>query len=154
MDIEELLSEDELLNVLHANLSNVGGRSVEEVGAQLAIQVAVQSMPPGVMGFLSSELWNRFKREMKRLICTDDKRYAATRKKLTTLGTKSQTAVVSTISVAVSPHLGISSGIAVTFCTLVLVAVAQVGKNALCDDRDLDVKIKNGAKKATKKPSR
>jgi hypothetical protein len=66
------------------------------------------------------------------LVCTDNKRYATLRKSLGKESKTTQLAIVSTISTATTPYIGITAASAIPFVTLWLMALLQVGANAWC----------------------
>jgi hypothetical protein len=157
MDIETFLQTEELEEVVRAlpQFSSLLGQTVEEMGDNLAVFPESRFSRPENDDPLFGKFerrsgrehrrmvhyWPKFKEEMRLLICTEDKKYSAVRKELTTTGTKSQAVILSTISAAIAPQLGVIAGVAVPLCGITLVAIAKVGKNALCRGDRLEVKI-------------
>ena len=76
--------------------------------------------------------WDLLKREFCLFLCKRDRKYSALHKSLDTAGNKSSTVVLTLISAAMSPHIGISAGVLVPFCAVCLYALAKLGKEAYC----------------------
>jgi hypothetical protein len=109
---------------------------------ELTIEELGQNMPEFVDGpmlyAIMPEYWIALKREFRRLVCTNDKRYLALKARLNAAGSKSQLTLVSTIAVAVSAHVGLAAGVLVPFCSLCLIALIKLGKEAFCQMQHLD----------------
>ena len=76
--------------------------------------------------------WERVKEEIHILLCTNDQKYASLRHQLSSKGSRTQTAIVSTISAAVGAKAGFVAGAVVPLAALCLLAVLQLGKEAYC----------------------
>jgi hypothetical protein len=153
MDFEVLLDEGELIALAKRKLTHgkfefkgvwSGRRStVIEITADefdaCSIEYLGKMMPyhpaPGVMYSQPPHYWRDVKDELHLFICTDDKKYADLRKSISTMGTKSQTTIVSTISAAMAIHIGLVAAAIVPFCALSLAVIARIGKNAWCRQR-------------------
>lgn len=79
-------------------------------------------------------LWIKFKGEFRKLLCTNDERYEATRKALQDKGNLTTLVAVSMISSAVSPYLGMATSGVIPLVAVGLKAVLQMGKNAICSE--------------------
>jgi hypothetical protein len=88
---------------------------------------------------IARDYWSLFKKEFHAFLCTKDKKYAALRKQLFTSASRSQVAITSTISAAISQHVGLEAGILVPFCALCLIAVLKIGREAFCSGKYLDI---------------
>jgi hypothetical protein len=73
------------------------------------------------------------KLELFKLICTDDPKYSAVRKKLTTSRDKSETVLVSVIAAAIGRELGIVTAVLVAPAAWALIALVSAGKHAFCE---------------------
>jgi hypothetical protein len=117
---------------------------------ELTIEELGQYMPEFVDGPMlyatKPKYWSALKREFRRLVCTNDKRYSTLKARLNAAGSKSQLTLVSTIAVAVSAHVGVAAGVLVPFCSLCLIALVKLGKEAFCDIQQLDLPL-SGIKK-------
>jgi hypothetical protein len=76
--------------------------------------------------------WARVKRELHILICTNDTKYQSIRRLLGKESRLTQTAIVSSIGGAIGAYIGAAATIVGPFVTLGLLALLQVGKEALC----------------------
>jgi hypothetical protein len=141
--IDEIAVDDEI-----ERLSRRGAlqtyMDIEELRA-LTIEEIGRSMPEFVDGptlySVPPKYWAALKQEFRTLICTNDKKYLALKKKLEAVGTKSQLTVVSMIAVAISSHVGLAAGVLVPFCALCMIAAARLGKEAFCSMKDLEMTI-------------
>ena len=80
--------------------------------------------------------WVSFKKEFYLFLCKRDRKYAELHKELDASGNKSSTVVLTLISAAMSPHIGISAGVVVPFCAVCLYALAKLGKESFCRSID------------------
>jgi hypothetical protein len=184
MDIENILVEDELMQIAQTQLTDldrlkelkVASRrhAVREAGGLLfAMSIAdfregtIEEIGATMTEFIDGpdmayefppDYWRSLKNEFRTFLCTEDKEYADLRRKLETVGTKSQTTIVGMIAAAIAVHVGIAAGALVPFCALGLVAVVRLGKNAFCKMHALDIEIskkeirKNAKRKKTASP--
>jgi len=157
MEIEEILEADGLASAVRAlpEFGRLHGETVEEMGDRLAVfpasrfsdgtpedeWPALWQLRPEKPARRLVKYWPKFKEEMRLLICTDDKKYAAVRRQLLTGGKKSQAVILSTISAALAPHIGVIAGVAVPLSGITLYAIAVAGKHALCRGESLDVPL-------------
>src|SRR3954453_14535402 len=101
MNIEALISENELIAIISTRFNVDDDYTVEKIGKMMAAWSSAQNLPPGTVFMLSTDYWVRFKEEMRLLICTNDKKYKDVRRKLSRTGRESQTVILTTISAAV-----------------------------------------------------
>jgi hypothetical protein len=87
------------------------------------------------------DYWAELKEEMRILICTKDKKYADVRKQIDSVGAKSKTVILTSITAALAPHIGIAEGALVPGCAVLLYAVLRMGRNVLCQKQKLTVKM-------------
>jgi hypothetical protein len=87
--------------------------------------VKILITPPPKSGYIA-----RVKRELNILLCTNDKKYAELRKKLTAI--KSQNAIVAAIAAAIGAIIGLSAAVIMPFVAIILMTLLQVGLNAYC----------------------
>src|SRR6266478_8191864 len=99
-------------------------------------------LPPSIDGevqyFVHPRYWYQLKEEFRLLICTQDKKYDALRKQLTTTEDKSQIGIVSTIAAAMARQFGVVADVVVPFCALCLIAVVRLGKEPFFNARCID----------------
>ena len=150
MDVQDLLVEDELVALARSIFTGEFGDlvwaipkdefdaiAIEELGQCLPRYVDDAKQFPKVPPFY----WEDLKDEFRLLLCTDDKKYVELRTKLEALGTKSQITLISTISAALATYVGVAASVLVPFCAIILIAVARVGKNAICKGDELWIPI-------------
>ena len=124
--------------------------AIEELGQCLPRYVDDAKQFPKVPPFY----WEDLKDEFRLLLCAEDKKYLDLRTKLETIGAKSQITLISTISAAFAKYVGVAADVLVPFCAIILVAVARVGKNAICNGEELWFPIKpQDSKNAERQPS-
>jgi hypothetical protein len=143
MDIESLLSSDELADISRWLLEPqwLDALTIEEIGDRLGYLALPEGFEHRHLGLALIGYWKSFKDEMRILICTDDEKYASLRKQLGSAGAKSQVVILTSVTAALAPYIGLAAGALVPMCAVTLLAIAQVGKNALCDGRDLDIRF-------------
>jgi hypothetical protein len=138
--VEHLLSEEGLIEIITQRRSpSWEDKTFEEFGQEMSKAID----PANQTGVRSNKYWYAVKKEISILVCTDDKKYKSLRTQLNTLGTKSQTAVVSMIAAAMAAYIGAIAGLLVPMCALVLLAMMRVGKNAFCAQKELNMRIEN-----------
>jgi len=76
--------------------------------------------------------WKRVNREVRILVCTDDKKYENLRTQIGKQRRVTQFSLVSSITTAIGIYLGVAASLIAPFVTLALMALLQVGKNAWC----------------------
>lgn len=77
--------------------------------------------------------WHQFKDEFHLLVCSDEPKYGPLRKKLSTLGGKSQLVIVSTMAAGMASVLGtVATAALVPLCVVCMMAVIRVGGEAYC----------------------
>ncbi len=74
--------------------------------------------------------FERVKRELRILICTDDKKYAKLRKTMTSKN--NERAIIAAIAAGVGAVLGLAAAIVMPFVAMAMMFFLQVGKNAYC----------------------
>jgi hypothetical protein len=79
--------------------------------------------------------WTRVKKEIRILICTNDKRYATLRRQFTAKGKISQTALVTMICGAIADYTGLSAAVLMPFVAVAILFFLEVGINAFCAER-------------------
>jgi|SRR5580700_10594993 hypothetical protein len=110
--------------------------SIEDLGRRLP-----EFLYPDALFATPPPYWQRLKEEFRLFLCTTDKKYALLRRELKATGNKTQTVIVSTIAAAMAHSLGVAAGILMPFCALCLLALAKMGKEALCSSVKFDVPI-------------
>lgn len=80
-----------------------------------------------------SNLWEQTKKEFRVLLCTDEPRYAAVRKKADEVTPGYTTALIAAISAALGATIGITAAAVTPLIGLLLLALSRVGKNAICN---------------------
>jgi hypothetical protein len=133
----EQLSEKQLIKELPAatQRSLKGCKSTKDINgfAIRAVPLDIMSLAPeGTRPDYSPNFWSNFKHEMYVLICTNDRKYAALRKKLAQKARNANTVVVSTIASAFAAKLGFVAGALVPLVAFCLVMVLRVGKETWC----------------------
>jgi hypothetical protein len=78
------------------------------------------------------KLWERVKKEMHVLFCTDDSKYASLRKKA--LG-RNQTAIVSSLTVAIAAVIGTKAAAITPVVLMALYGFLEVGVNGWCAEK-------------------
>jgi hypothetical protein len=148
------LSEDKLVQLIYPIIQRdsylrhyrdataLNNASIEELGSELA------KVHMGRSSGLN--YWLAVKREFRTFLCTDDKKYADLKKKISTSQTRSETAVTSLIAAAIASHLGLAAGALVPFCALLLIVLARMGRNAICAELPLDIPVVEPKKKKKK----
>jgi hypothetical protein len=76
-------------------------------------------------------LWKAFKREVRKLLCTDEG-YPELRKQLQKVNDVTKDLLVPMIAVAVGAHLNLEAGLVTPFVALGLLGTAQLGTQAWC----------------------
>jgi hypothetical protein len=172
------LSEDQLLQIIEMGLTNITNMrvrifnsvrkppTVREVLERSTIEKVGRSLdyfaeaPKGELRFElrdgldleeAPNYWMRLKHEFKLLFCSDDKKYNALRKKISAVGSKSQTAVVPIVTAALATQIGVAAGILLPFCALLLLAILRMGMNAYCSGIEFDVPVVVASKNKKKK---
>lgn len=87
--------------------------------------VKISITPPTKSGYFA-----RVKSELNILLCTNDKKYAQLRKKLTSI--KNQHTIVAAIAAAIGAIIGLSAAVIMPFVAIILMTLLQVGLNAYC----------------------
>ncbi len=77
-------------------------------------------------------IWDALKTEFRALICTEDERYSDLRNKLKEQGSDANVVIVSIIASCMATYVGTVAGILVPFCSLLLLALARMGKEVFC----------------------
>lgn len=160
MDIIQIFSTDELAEMAHTSLAALDpdriarapisddefeNLTIDLLGKQMSDLFRAFPIVGG--GKIPKEAyWARLKEEIHLLICTDDKRYAALRKKIAVGGGKSQTAIVGVIAAAIASNIGLLEGAVTPFVALMLIGVLEVGKNAFCAGAELNMKVPKSKK--------
>lgn len=149
MDIAPLLDQTELYQIVVVNLRDLAASSetlvqthdttVDDLGNEIGH--APLDLGPGVLAKAMVPFWSRLKEELHTLVCTDDPKYSDVRQKLVKAGKQPQILLVTTITAAVAPFLGIAAGALVTLCAALLYALARMGVSAFCAGHPLDTKI-------------
>jgi hypothetical protein len=80
----------------------------------------------------------RVRKEIHILLCTNDKKYAPLRKGMQAIAKRrSQTAIVSGLSVVIAPYVGTATAALITpVVAMVLMGFLEVGINAWCAGND------------------
>jgi hypothetical protein len=89
-------------------------------------------IPIRVKGDINPKLWPSVKGEFYALVCTDDHKYANTRKDLAKVSGPATVVIVSTIAAAVAASVGVIPGAITGLIVVLLRALLLVGKNAAC----------------------
>ena len=93
--------------------------------------------------YYADTYWNRFISELHILLCTNNKKYAALRRRIVSAGSRSQVAITSAISAGLAQYVGIAAGFIVPVCALCLVSLLTLGREAFCQESSLKVKAKD-----------
>lgn len=78
------------------------------------------------------DLWEKVKAEFRILLCTEDAKYADLRKQASALTSNYTTTLVTAVSTAIAVTLSTSVALLMPLASLLILAVARVGKNAIC----------------------
>ena len=132
-DLVEMIKSDQRFN--RTNLSKL---TIEEMGNRLLPEIVDGE---GVSYAAWPKYWEQFKNEFMKLICTSDKKYQSLRKELLTAANKSHTTIVSSIAAVMASQFGVTAGVLVPFCALLLIAIIKVGIETFCACASLDVFI-------------
>ncbi len=111
----------------------------KKFGLDRAGALMPQYVEPGKQHLIDPPYWQRLKREFTIIVCTDDPKYEDIRQKLTSGGTDAKAVVVAVISAALGAELGFTAGAVAPFCILCLIALAGVGREALCSGEEWGV---------------
>lgn len=148
-----IVSQKELCTLIYdeLHLSTEQTHSFEEIGNMLP-----QFADPDLLFAMPPPYWQRLKTEFHCLICTKDKKYEPLRKQLRSTTKRSQTLIVSSLSVAMAHAVGVAAGVLTPFCALCLLALATTGRSAYCSGIDFNAsirtsEIKNTDKRGTKR---
>jgi hypothetical protein len=150
MDVQKLLVEDELIALARSIFTGEFGDLVWAIPKNEFATIAIEELGRCLPRYLDDAIrvpknplfyWESLKDEFRLLLCTDDKKYVELRTKLEALGTKSQITLISTISAALATYVGVAASVLVPFCAIILIAVARVGKNAICKGDELWIPI-------------
>jgi len=77
--------------------------------------------------------WTRVKKEIHILICTNDKKYAGLRRRITSR--KSQTYIVFTLSAGIAHYMDVAAGMITPFVATALLGFIEVNIKAYCAGR-------------------
>jgi hypothetical protein len=136
------LSQDHLLEIVQGD----GVLRHFDLATQSIDRIGNRALPLAIDGAVSygiwPDYWEKLKREFRLLLCTKDKKYNMLRKELGSASKKSQTAIVSTIAVAMASQFGVVAGVLVPFCALCLIALSRLGKEAFCASQELRISPK------------
>jgi hypothetical protein len=150
------LTEAELLEVVYASdifhSPIAPGMSIDQVGTTYLPQAI-----DGPRSYFSwPDYWERLKSEFCLLVCTKHRKYAALRRRLAATASTSQTAVVSTISVAMAAQFGTTFGVLVPFIAMCLIAFVRIGQEAFCAEREWKMELGSSpdSKSAARKDKR
>jgi hypothetical protein len=106
----------------------------DDVGHGLAIASGPAELGIGARG----DLWDRFKKEFFLLVCEADSKYNDLRKKLDSMSGHAADALVAIIATKLAIAIGTTALIVSPMVTLMLLASARIGKDALCSSRTLE----------------
>jgi hypothetical protein len=129
LEIDQSL-QDEARNVLRADpelLSRANEISIEAAGGLLASRAE-----PDVENLGASVLWRNFKKELRVLLCTDDREYAEVRKKIKDASKVTNTVIIPTIAAEVGHKIGVAAGVLTPFVALALLSIARIAKQMWC----------------------
>jgi hypothetical protein len=112
--------------------------TLDDLGELLS---AAASQGSGQWHASSPPYWESLKAEFRLMLCSADSKYDGLREQFSSWGTKSQTAIVSSIAATMATYIGIAAGILVPFCALCLVAFLKLGKEAFCSAKQWDMRI-------------
>ncbi|WP_156398802.1 hypothetical protein [Methylobacterium sp. Leaf469] len=76
--------------------------------------------------------WHRLKAEIRKLLCTNDKRYAELRRRMTQTRNVAEKVGVPAIAAAMASHVGLEVALITPFVSLLLVLIGQIGIGAWC----------------------
>lgn len=76
--------------------------------------------------------WHRVKAETRKLLCTDDKKYAELRRRMTQTKDATEKVGVPAIAAAMTKVVGLEVALITPFISLLLVSIGQVGIAAWC----------------------
>jgi hypothetical protein len=140
VDVENLLSEEGLIKIMaRCQPSTWKNKTFEEFGREMSDAIDPVDQPDGS----PHKYWYAVKKEIHILVCTEDKKYKGLREQLSKAGTKSQTAIVSMIAVALAGYVGTIAGLLVPMCALLMLAILKIGRHAFCAQDELSARIEN-----------
>jgi hypothetical protein len=107
MDIDALLSEDELVSIVQPYFTGLEDSTIESLGSMMSRGVWAGPGPTDMIEVAKAmAVWPAFKHHMYALICTDDEQYRDIRSKIANVGGRSQMVIVSSISAGVGTKMG------------------------------------------------
>lgn len=130
-ELIELLAGDERFQN-----EDLGSHTIEQLGNRL-LPEAIDG--PGIEYAFAPRYWSQLKAEFHKLLCSDDRKYESLRKDITRKGAKLGQPIVYSISGAMASQFGITAGVMVPFCAMILLAIAKMGKEAYCAASELNV---------------
>lgn len=131
------INEDSLLNELPFPLAQIiramdsKGLDLDAIGLTLSGNPAAGLIAKGGIGW-PSNLWQLTKEEIRKIICTEDPKYASLRGDLSKQSNVTSEVLLAVISSAVTSRLGLEAGLITPFVVLTLMSVLRAGKEAWC----------------------
>ena len=97
-----------------------------------AKKVARRNADDGENVGVTTSLWQQIKLEFYKLVCTNDAKYKDLRKRLSTYGQDATVLILASIAARISAIVGVAVGVVAKFCTLALLTLLRLGKEAFC----------------------
>lgn len=97
---------------------------------ELGYEIASSRRYGNSAGF--QDLWEKVKAEFRILLCTEDAKYADLRKQASELTGNYTATLVAVVSTAIAVTLSTTAALLTPLVSLLILAVARVGKNAIC----------------------
>jgi len=97
---------------------------------ELGYEIAASRRTGNSAGF--QDLWEKVKSEFRILLCTEDAKYADLRKHASELTGNYTATLVTAVSTAIAVTLSTTAALLTPLVSLLILAVARVGKNAIC----------------------
>jgi hypothetical protein len=130
----EHLDETELLNLLRATPVSLEGRTLDELGEELALEYGGEERGFG----FGAGLWERVEDQFRKLMCGHGDEYDHLRSQLEDACKLGTGALMAVVSKGLATHVGIDAAAAAPLIGVLLLAVARVGVGAICADKPLD----------------
>ena len=126
--VEEEVAKQYIAEYQKINMSYY--RPTKTVVKKSAAKRRISSRSPAYR--IDYRLFFLIRKELHDLICTNSKKYISLRKKLSSDGKTTQTALVSLIATSIGQFIGMSGAIVSTIVALFLLTALRVGREVVC----------------------
>ena len=136
LDEKELEQECPYISIVRVQKMDVDvvGWELSRSAQGFGIQNSARKPPAGMFPPKPPrDFWAEIKKEFYQLLCTNDRKYAKLRTQLNKKSTTATTVILSSISVEVAVHLGVTAGMLTPLIALMLYAILKLGLNSWCN---------------------